>query len=128
MTETWLKHSDEIWLAASDLNKKGYKFSNISRESKQGGRIGLLYNKTFRIDFIQQKYRPETFEYGCWKLTVKSTSIHLHVINRAPDGNLNLFLDKFTEYATRIADQFNIILTWDFNVPIKIIKSNRQKF
>ena len=80
--------------------------------------IGLLYDKAFRIDHLQQNYRPETFEHGCWELTVKGTSIHLHVIYRQPDGNLNSFLDKFTEYATRIADQSNIIFTGACNVYI----------
>ena len=51
-------------------------------------------------------------------MTVKGTTIHLHVIYRPPDGNLNFFLDAFTEYATRIANQSNIIFTGDFNVHI----------
>ena len=59
----------------------------INREEE----CGLLYDKTFRIDLIQQDYRPESFEYGGWKLTVKGMSIHLHVMYRPPDGNLNLF-------------------------------------
>ena len=40
-------------------------------------------------------------------------SIYLHVIYKPPDGNLNLFLDKFTEYATTIENQSNIMLTGD---------------
>ena len=63
-------------------------------------------------------YRPETFEYGCWKLTVKGMCIHLHEIYRPPDGNLNLFLEIFTKYATRIANQSNVIFTRDCNVAI----------
>ena len=45
-------------------------------------------------------------------------NIHLHVIHGPPDGNLNLFLDEFTEYATRTANQSNIIPIGDFNVHI----------
>ena len=52
----------------------------------------------------------------------QSMSIHLHVIYRPPDGNLNLFLDEFTENTTRIADQSNIILTGHFNVHINDIQ------
>ena len=32
VTETWFKDSDKIWHAALDLNKKGYKLSNINRK------------------------------------------------------------------------------------------------
>ena len=66
--ETWLKDSDEIWLAASDLNKKGHKISSINSENKHSGGILLLYNKTLRIDLMQQNNRPI------------GMSIHLHVI------------------------------------------------
>ena len=61
MTETWPKDHMKFGLQHLTFNKNRYKFSNINRENKQGGGIGLLYDKTFRIDFIQQNYRPETF-------------------------------------------------------------------
>ena len=41
VTETWLKHEDEVIRA--ELNATGYTFKDVPRVDRQGGGIGLLH-------------------------------------------------------------------------------------
>ena len=61
LTETWLCEEDETWVNASECNKNGYRLDTVNRKNRRGGRIGLIYWKTFKVCKCKLK-KTQTFD------------------------------------------------------------------
>ena len=77
--------------------------------------MAIVYKTTMKIrEEVNDRTLP-IFESGIWTITSKGLSNVIYVIYRPQDGNLNLFLDDFSEYLSLLNNTTDNILVGDFN-------------
>ena len=71
VTETWLRHEDDIWKQCRCLNQNGKIMNCVYRLKNIRGRgLALIYNNGNKVEFIETNLRPN-FETGIWRITFK---------------------------------------------------------
>ena len=125
LTETWLTNSvnDKIWLECSEVQKYGYKISNINRKDRKGGGLAITYKNHLKVN-VKKSSATQSFEYALWTLSTTSSRTNILAIyhslysEKNPITN-NMFLDDFAEFLVDVlADHRNVLTLGDFNIHI----------
>ena len=107
ITETWLKSTIDA-TTVRELTAKGYSHKLLSRSSRKGGGVALLYKSTIDIKKpVHNVYR--TFEHIEYIMRTDTSSIRLIVIYRQPPSQKNrLTVAEFFEEWTSFVDELVI--------------------
>ena len=116
----------------NELCPNGYAFMHVSRSSDtQGGGVGLLYNKCYKMEQQQHFPRYSFFEYMETLLRSPTTVLCIGVFYRPPPSTQNgltvsMFFGEFPALLERIAVASDeLLLLGDFNFHIDDT-TNRQ--
>ena len=121
ITETWLHDDDFDVYFCRDICPVGFTFHQIPRATSEGGGVGLLVRKSFKITTLQ----PEDYRsFEIVQVLLKSTgNYNLRLVNiyRPPPSPTNalsvaLFLDEFRTFLEHlILTPEPLLLVGDFN-------------
>ena len=102
ITETWL---DSEYQAANTINElcpRGYALMHVPRNSCQGGGVGLLYNKCYKME-MQNVASYSSFEYMENLFRLPATILRIEILYRPPPSTKNglsaaMFFKEFPDY------------------------------
>ena len=115
-------------MQACDLNKFGYKTSNVGRSIKRGGGIAIIYNNAIKCELISNSI-TESFEFGKWKVNSSGNSLTIIDIYHPPYSSIKqitsaAFLDAWGDFlAENIDDCNNCIIAGDIKPELRRTKS-----
>ena len=123
VTETWLQDQDKNWISCCDIMCNVYKISNINRQGRHGGGIGLIYKQPITIKVISKGVH-RSFEYAIWDCSISNTAICLVGLYHPPYNDTNkctdaMFLDDLAAFLEEVLTSYsNIIIAGDFNLHV----------
>ena len=115
LTETWLNDNISDKSKINDMTPNTHNLYHMPRKTKIGGGVGMLINKVFKTDIIEN-YPFVSFEYINLKITYKNRSIQIVAIYRPPNMSRRGFLSEFGELLDSLNDNRNILICGDFNL------------
>ena len=116
LTETWIKEDDTI--TPNRLCPSGYKALSISRHSRIGGGIAIVYKSNLNTSIVRgQPFK--TMESTCFNINTGNRLINLITIYRLLDPNVLEFCNELTKLLeSKINSSGELILLGDFNIAV----------
>ena len=121
VTETWLTGDDAA--VRAELNLDGYNFLDHPREGQCGGRAGLIFRDSLRVNKVEAGEKS-SFEFSEWTVTTVSNCIHFFMIYRPPYSDkrkvpTTVFFRDFSDYLESVLlSKEQILFAGDFNIHV----------
>ena len=118
ITETWLKHDDDLWLHTQGLSDLGYCCDSVQRLDRRGGGLLLMYKKSLAVKRIQG-YKFRFSEHALWNISVANMQINCLAVYHPPSTTIpnSMFIDCFLDdVEPLISRKSNVFIIGDFNI------------
>ncbi|KAJ8047785.1 hypothetical protein HOLleu_06878 [Holothuria leucospilota] len=132
ITETWLKHGDDVIIG--DITPAGYTFKHVTRPTKFGGGVGILFRTSLSVK-IKDVEPYVSFESMHVRLTSNSRSQDIVLIYRPEIKDkcgrkipFSVFLQEFsTLIESYQLNSTEVVFMGDFNIWVDDVNNREGK-